>query len=1490
MMRIVIDLQGAQTESRFRGIGRYTMSLAQAIVRNKGEHEIILALNGLFPDTIEPIRAAFDGLLAQENIRVWYVPGPVKECEPANDWRREVAELIREAFLASLQPDVIHISSLFEGYLDDAVTSIGRFDGITPVSVSFYDLIPLLNPDHYLKPNSSYEKHYRLKIEHLKKSWSCLAISEFTRKEGIAYLGVNEDRIFNVSTAVETNFRPCKIDDDIAAQLMVKFGLIRSFIMYTGGVDERKNLPHLIQAFATLPPAVRADHQLLLTGRMPENKIAELKHHAKTLKLKSNDLCFTGYVTNNELIQLYNLCKLFVFPSWHEGFGLPALEAMACGAPVISANTSSLPEVIGLDEALFNPLDVSSISAKMAQALGDENFREMLCKHGLERSKYFSWDKSAQKAISVWESLLESTPRYKPFSMTNRQKPRLAYVSPLPPERTGIADYSAELLPALAEHYDIEVVVAQDRIDEPWVNRYAKVRDVSWLRAHVSDIDRVLYQFGNSPFHYHMLPLLREIPGIVVLHDFFLSSLMAWLENNAGSENAWTDALYSAHGYGAVRERYRNAEAAKREYPVNFSAFQNAKGVIVHSEYAKKLVRQWYGEEFAAALEVIPLLRSPAGTFDKMSARKKLNIKNDDFVVCSFGFLDPTKLNHRLLNSWLNSELASDERCKLIFVGENHGGDYGSSLLQSIKSRGLGSRIRITGYASPDEFRQYLRATDVAVQLRTRSRGETSAAVLDCMNHAVPLIANANGSVAELDPETIWMLPDEFDDGELIEALETLWRDPERRRSLGKRACETILNRHAPAECSRRYTEAIERFYQRAETSTESLVRAITTERRLTSDDTELLRLSKAIAASLPLSRPAKCIFVDITATYYNKLKTGIERVAQGLISALIDAPPEGYRIEPVYLSDTGGVWNYRYARRYTLEFLGCPHDILTDEIVDPECGDVLLGLDLSGNMLAQANLAGLFADYRNQGVSVYFMVHDLLPIRMPDVFPSGANEDHKNWLRIISNFDGAICISKTTADDLIEWQKQVGIDRTNQRSFRIAWSHLGSDFTSFEPSRGQPDNAEWILRQLRQRQSFLMVGTIEPRKGYRQTIEAFSKLWKEGININLVVVGSEGWAHLPDTMRRDIPETINRMRTHPELNSHLFWLEGISDEYLEKLYADSTCLIAASYGEGFGLPLIEAAQHKLPIIARDIPVFREVAGEHAYYFTANNADELAFAIRDWLEQWQKNNAITSEGISYKSWQQSANILVDIILRDHWPYHKVSPDVLKFAIDEHLNIIHCARMHMVRNLLPQGDVILDLGGANCPLYKMGYPHRFNKLYLIDLSSESRHDMYKEVSIDTNCESGKVIVRYGDMTELEEFPDESVDFVWAGQSIEHIPYEKGIKMCQAVYRVLRRGGAFCLDTPNRLITEIHTRDIGGGFINPDHCIEYRPDQLRELLVNSGFEIRYACGVCEMLNTRANNDFCYEDFIYGNKITEDIAEGYIQFFHCVRPLKL
>ncbi|HQT03980.1 MAG TPA: glycosyltransferase [Thiotrichales bacterium] len=401
-------MQGAQTESRFRGIGRYTISFAQAIVRNRGEHEVVLALSGLFPDTIEPIRDAFEGLLPLENIRAWYAPGPVLEGEPGNEKRREVAELIREAFLASLQPDVIHITSLFEGYVDNAVTSIGRFDKSTPVSVTLHDLIPLLSSDKYLAPNPKYSSYYYGKLEDLRKASLYLAISESSKSEAIQCLNMDKGKVVNTYEGVEDLFCIEKVNENQKAALFNNLGIKGDFVLYTGGADERKNLPRLIEAYSMLPSEARQAYQLVFAGKMPQGDIERFKYIASELKLKKDDLIFTSYITDQQLVQLYNLCTLYVFPSWHEGFGLPALEAMACGAPVIGANTTSLPEVIGLEEALFDPFDVNAMSKKMLSVLVDQEKRERLKSHAKQQVKKFSWGKTAQCAISVWSQKLQN--------------------------------------------------------------------------------------------------------------------------------------------------------------------------------------------------------------------------------------------------------------------------------------------------------------------------------------------------------------------------------------------------------------------------------------------------------------------------------------------------------------------------------------------------------------------------------------------------------------------------------------------------------------------------------------------------------------------------------------------------------------------------------------------------------------------------------------------------------------------------------------------------------------------------------------------------------------------------------------------------------------------------------------------------------------------------------------------------------------------------
>ncbi len=171
------------------------------------------------------------------------------------------------------------------------------------------------------------------------------------------------------------------------------------------------------------------------------------------------------------------------------------------------------------------------------------------------------------------------------------------------------------------------------------------------------------------------------------------------------------------------------------------------------------------------------------------------------------------------------------------------------------------------------------------------------------------------------------------------------------------------------------------------------------------------------------------------------------------------------------------------------------------------------------------------------------------------------------------------------------------------------------------------------------------MVGTVEPRKGHVQAFAAFEQLWAKNVDVNLVIVGKAGWGV------EGLAEVLGQQA---EQNDRFFWLQGISDEYLERVYGASSCLLAASLGEGFGLPLIEAAQKGLPILARELPVFREVAGDHAFYFKGDAAEDLAAAVEAWLLLEQEGKAPPSTGMEWLTWKQSAEQIGRVMLDDAW--------------------------------------------------------------------------------------------------------------------------------------------------------------------------------------------------------------------------------------------
>ena len=403
-MRIVIDMQGAQTASRLRGIGRYTLALvSELITASRGQHEILLVLNGLLATTIAPIRTHFAAQLPAHAILTWIAPGPVNARLPANHGRRVRAELLREAFLGSLSPDIVFVPSVFEGFIDDAVVSVRRLNRQYVTCVTIHDLIPILNPDVYLKPNPVYKAYYERQLAYAGQSDWMLSISASSRQEASDCFELAASRIVNASAAVDRRFAPRSLTDTEMSELCRDLDIWKPFLLYAGGADARKNLNRLINAYASLPSSLRDRYQLVLAGYFSTEEQLSIHAVRRRAGLTEGELCLTGYVTDDQLLNLYRACHAFVLPSWHEGFGLPALEAMACGAAVIAANASSLPEVMGLPDALFDPLSVPSMTAKIRQVLEDDAFAKRLREHGLVQCQTFSWAQTAQRVLRCFE-------------------------------------------------------------------------------------------------------------------------------------------------------------------------------------------------------------------------------------------------------------------------------------------------------------------------------------------------------------------------------------------------------------------------------------------------------------------------------------------------------------------------------------------------------------------------------------------------------------------------------------------------------------------------------------------------------------------------------------------------------------------------------------------------------------------------------------------------------------------------------------------------------------------------------------------------------------------------------------------------------------------------------------------------------------------------------------------------------------------------------
>lgn len=356
-------------------------------------------------------------------------------------------------------------------------------------------------------------------------------------------------------------------------------------------------------------------------------------------------------------------------------------------------------------------------------------------------------------------------------------------------------------------------------------------------------------------------------------------------------------------------------------------------------------------------------------------------------------------------------------------------------------------------------------------------------------------------------------------------------------------------------------------------------------------------------------------LLVDISVIYKHDARTGIQRVVRGVWNQLRKKQLTGYELRPVFATARQP---YCYAPE---DFLDTTASQSTFPHIQVEMheGDLFLGLDLAAHLLPRH--IWQITEWRKAGGLIHLLVYDLLPVTNGRWFSRRARKNFKSWLGIVAHLsDQAICISQHVASELRTWLYSQG--KNNASIPLISSIRLGADVQATSPTRGIPAQANLVRSALAGAPGVLMIGTVEPRKGYGCAVSAFERLWRANGETSpvLIIAGKPGWK------TRWLQW---RLRHHPEGGKKLFWIEDASDEFLEQLYEACEGLLCTSYAEGFGLPIAEAMAHGMPILMRDIPVFREFEGQHNAYFNDDRPSTLSHAIEAWLDDIAKLDRIT---------------------------------------------------------------------------------------------------------------------------------------------------------------------------------------------------------------------------------------------------------------------
>ena len=780
MKRIAIDMQTLQTFEKDRGIGRATrMLLEHALPQAPANHEFHLYFNRNAP---RPELAAGEG----RHIH-WH------GLDLSFDWAlsKPSNRAAIERLLEHEGIDLVH----FTQPLGWNICMPGEWGRCRALSTVF-DLIPLLYPRECLEPLPPIlHREYYERLRYLLHADRLLAISESVSSDVARILKLPERRVDAIPLAADPSFAPLPDTAPVDA-VRRKYGITEPYILCVGGMNFRKNLSGLVSAFRRLRQRHQPPLQLVVVCHIGSEEEERGVQSLVRSQGVEEAVRFTNFVPHEELVALYNGAAVFAFPSLYEGFGLPVLEAMQCGCPVVSSNSSSLPEVVGQAGMLLDPGDTESWTEGLLRVLCDDELRRILRERGLRQAELFSWDKAGRQLLESYERAFVPGYHVMGYGLESRRL-RVAYFSPLPPQKSGIADYSATLLRHLQHYVDLDLYV-EDAVEVERGFLASRFQSIPAARfpARAGDYDAALYHVGNNTLNWPIYKMARRVPGVVVLHDYSLQGVIYHNTALAGDPDRFVEEMAFAYGErgreAAERTVHGQAVMDAGDWPASAQLIGQSRGAIVHSQWVRD---QILAECPHADVRVLPLAVPMAyGTRVEPEFFSQIGVSPDTFLVVSVGFQNRSKRVEPLVKAFLSFH-AHCPNSRLILVGEIQPDAH--EILDRLRVReNLEGKVICTGYVPEEAMRKYVLAASVCCSLRYPSFGESSAGASQYMAAGRPILVTNVNQFQELPDDFAWKVDLGPCEETLIgRYLERLYADPELRAEMGERARQYAWDR-----------------------------------------------------------------------------------------------------------------------------------------------------------------------------------------------------------------------------------------------------------------------------------------------------------------------------------------------------------------------------------------------------------------------------------------------------------------------------------------------------------------------------------------------------------------------------------------------------------------------------------------------------------------------------------------------------------------------